>query len=271
MKCNILILGCGYVGQALAKHFYDIGHFVSVVKKRAEGLESLRAISHQQFFFNEDQLKNLIRQHDIFILTIAAKDRLNYETTYVRTAQAIKKAALTEAPKFLIYTSSTSVYSEKNGHWVYENSPLDLLTAESKHLIDAEQILLSLNEQQWKVCILRLSEIYGPGREIHQRLKKLQGQKLPGNGQKYSNMIHLDDIVRAIVHAKTSNLFGIYNLSDEDHPLRSILYDQVCKKYDLPSIEWNSSLSSLHGGNKRVCNDKIKETGYVFIHPNRIY
>jgi nucleoside-diphosphate-sugar epimerase len=160
----------------------------------------------------------------------------------------------------LIYTSSTSVYKENQGGIAAEDSPLEETRPHSSILVETEKTLQKLSQYGWKVCIFRLSEIYGPGRSILDRIKTLEGKKLPGDGNKYTNMIHLDDIVGAAHFAFQNNLSGIFNLSDDDHFLRRTWYDQIAEKYSLKKVEWNEALSSHHGGNKKVSNQKNKRS-----------
>ena len=123
---------------------------------------------------------------------------------------------------------------------------------------------MSASKVGLNVCIYRLGEIYGPGRWIEERLKRSYQKKFSGDGSPYTNLIHLNDIVSAVNLAINQNLQGIYNLCNDFHIPRRDFYDLLCKKHNIPTIQWDDQLATPHGGNKRVDNQKMKETGFVF-------
>jgi nucleoside-diphosphate-sugar epimerase len=204
-------------------------------------------------------------------MTIAGDTPNEYEGAYLDTAYAFRRIAISGVPpRRLIYTSSTSLYGDHRGMWVDETSKLKIKSDHGQTLIETERVLLSLADQGWRVCILRCAEIYGPSRELSQRIRSLQGQTLPGSGKNFSNMIHRMDVVSAVDFAMRHRLGGIYNLSDDDHPTRQDLYDKIAGKLGVPSVSWDPNASGWHGGNKRISNRKIKAKGFSFRYPHRI-
>src|SRR5205085_6200425 len=57
----------------------------------------------------------------------------------------------------IVFTSSTSVYGQRDGSWVDENSPAEPGTAKGEILREAEEIVLAHDG-----IVLRLGGIYGP-------------------------------------------------------------------------------------------------------------
>ena len=49
--------------------------------------------------------------------------------------------------------------------------------------------------------VLRFAGIYGPGRVLR-RASLLKGQPVPGDGERFVNLIHVDDGVRAVLAAE---------------------------------------------------------------------
>ena len=270
---NIAIIGSGYIGSSLAGYFPKKGHHVTTTTRTPQRMDQLREISHKSLILHgkdENEIKLLIEENDVIILTVAADSPDTFEQAYLTTARSIRHVSASgHSPKTLIYTSSSSVYGDHHGRWVDEQSGLLNESDQGLILIETEKTLLSLKEFGWSVCIFRLSEIYGPGRDILSRFRKIKGRKLPGKGQNYTNMIHRDDIVGAVIYALNHQLEGIFNLSDDDHPIRMDFYDMLAKEHNLPKVEWNPSLSRLHSGNKRISNHKIKASGYEFTKPHR--
>ena len=83
-------------------------------------------------------------------------------------------------------------------------------------------------------------------------------------------MIHKEDVAGAVDYAYRHDCEGIYNLSDDDHPLRKDLYDAVAKKHHLHKVEWDPTHPGLRSDNKRVSNHKIKGEGFSLRHPHRV-
>jgi len=270
---KIAIIGCGYVGKAIANYWKGKGHYITGTTRSLEKTANILEYCQKAEVLHSDdidKLSQVVSENDIIVLTIAADNPQDYEKVYLQTAKNLKKCAKLSPPKRLFYTSSTFVYGDYHGKWVDEDSPLLNNSEPSSALIETEKTLLSMEDLGWSVLIFRLSEIYGPNRELSQRVKKYQGCKLSGSGENYTNMIHLEDIVKCHDYALNHNLSGIYNLSDNDHTIRSELYKLIANKYGYKSISWDPSVMTLRSGNKRVSNHKIKSKGYTLIHPKRV-
>lgn len=270
---NIAIIGCGYIGLETASAWTKKGIHVTATTRSQERLFELSQVAQKSVILkgnDEEEFIPLIAHNETILVTTAADSPEHYESAYLHTAQIFRKLALEmDLPRNLIYTSSTSVYGDHRGLWVDETSELLGKGDQARILMEAEKTYASLEEVGWNVCILRLAEIYGPEREISKRVRAIEGHPVPGTGGQYTNMIHKDDCVGAIHYALRHQLAGIYNLADDEHPTRKELYDQISQQFGLGKVKWDSSLMSLHGGNKRVSNHKIKAAGFVFQHPCR--
>lgn len=268
----VLIVGCGYVGTNIGLALQS-KHPVVVTAKSQETLCRLQSIfpfTQRLDTSNLEQFASAIDQHEIIILSLAAKDSLSYQSTYLETAKNLK--AILKSPnsvRHILYTSSTSVYGEQEGKLVDESMPLFSSSLQGKILIEAEETLLSLSSEKRKVCIFRLGEIYGPGRELTKRVLSYQNKPAPGDGSFPTNMIHVEDISRAFVFAIEHQLEGVLNLIDDDHMTRKELYQTLCSQYNLPQITWDPSQKTHHSSNKIVSNAKIKNTGFTFKFPKR--
>ncbi len=271
---NVAIIGCGYIGLEVAAEWTKKGMHVTATTRNQKRLPEISKVAQKSVIIkgnDEDEFVPLIAHNETILIAIAADSSEHYESAYLHTAQIFRKLALEmDIPRDLIYISSTSVYGDHHGLWVDETTDLLGKGDQARILIEAEKTYASLGELGWNVSILRFSEIYGPGREISKRVRMTEGHALPGSGEQYTNMVHKEDCVSAINYALHHHLIGIYNLSDDDHPTRKELYDQIAQKFHIPQVQWDPSLMSLHGGNKRVSNHKIKSAGFAFKHPHRV-
>jgi len=118
-------------------------------------------------------------------------------------------ADLRAAPAHWIgYLSSTGVYGDTGGAWVDESAPIGQGRRSARAAAD----------NAWRALgrpahIFRLPGIYGPGRNIFDRIRDGRARRIDRPGQIFSR-IHVDDIVSGIV-AGMDGPPGIYNLADE--------------------------------------------------------
>jgi nucleoside-diphosphate-sugar epimerase len=273
---NIAVIGCGYVGSKVALHWKNGGYHITSTTRHPARLPEISEVAQKVVLLkgpDREEFHNIISNNDVLVVTAGADRPDNYEVAYRQIAQMIATLALEmdAMPKRLIYTSSASVYGNHHGRYVDEESPLLNTSEHAKILKETEEIYLGLADLGWNVCIFRLSEIYGPERELKRRLEKADKSMFPGTGEQFSNMIHLDDCVGALDYSLRHHLEGLYNLSDDDHPTRKELYEKIAQKYQLELPQWDPTHQSIHSGNKRVSNRLIKSAGYSFKQPHRIF
>jgi nucleoside-diphosphate-sugar epimerase len=273
---NIAIIGCGYVGYAVGKYWQSNSNFLlTATTTSPERIPVLETITPQVIVTPGKDLvglKAVLKNQNVVLLSVGAKNADSYEETYVETA----KNLVSLLPKFpnvrqVIYTGSYSIYGDRNGVWVDEESPPAPANRNSQLLRKTEDILLSANNENTRVCILRLGGIYGPGRELVKIFARATGTTRAGNGEDITNWIHLDDIVGTIEFAREHRLEGIYNLVDDSHLTNKELLDNVMTKNNLPNVIWDANNKNIRPYNAWVSNQKLKDAGYQFIHPRIIF
>ncbi|KAB8314597.1 SDR family oxidoreductase [Tolypothrix campylonemoides VB511288] len=273
---NVAIIGCGYVGCAVAQYWQQKMSFVvTATTTTPERVPELQTVAQQVVVVqgnDSDLLKSVLRNQDVVLLSVGAKSADVYEETYLHTAQTLV-SVLKQIPSVgqLIYTGSYAVYGDRNGEWVDEESLIAPAHQNGQILSDTEQVLLSGSSENLRVCILRLGGIYGPGRELVKIFGRYAGTTRPGNGKDTTNWIHLDDIIGGIRFARRNRLQGIYNLVDDAHLTTGELLERVCERHNLPKVIWDSSQESKRPYNAKVSNKKIKDAGYKLIHPQMIF
>jgi len=177
--------------------------------------------------------------------------------------------------------SSTSVYGQTDGSQVKESSPTEPLAETAKILVETEKLLLGDDgsrgrspHQKFPAVILRVAGIYGPdrGHWFKQFLK--DEARMEGDGSRFLNMIHRDDLIGCIIAALKSGRPGeVYNAAD-DEPVNQLHFFQwLAQSLDkpLPPSEPENPAENRKRGmtNKRVLNRRLKmELGYQFKYPN---
>ena len=177
--------------------------------------------------------------------------------------------------KWIGYLSTVGVYGDHGGDWVDEDTPADPRSERSKERVAAEEAWQALADDKGvPLAILRLSGIYGPGRNGFVQLARGRAKRLVKPGQVF-NRIHVDDIAGATALLARKELGGIFNVTD-DEPAPP--QDVVARAADLVGIappsetafdeaELSPMARSFYGDNKRVSNAKIKQAGYAFLYP----
>ncbi|MCI0744195.1 MAG: NAD-dependent epimerase/dehydratase family protein, partial [Verrucomicrobia subdivision 3 bacterium] len=170
-----------------------------------------------------------------------------------------------------IFTSSSSVYAQNDGSIVTEQSAAEPSSPTSQVLRETEQLLLG---SKVPAVILRVTGIYGPGRGfLFQHY--LRGEaRIHGDGGRFLNMIHRDDVVGAMLAAIDRGRAGeIYNVTDDEPATERDFFAWLAKQLqrELPPRVSEGELISRKRGltSKRVSNQKLRrELHYELIYPS---
>lgn len=270
---KIAIIGCGYVGKAIASVWTSSGHEVTATTTTPEKSADLQTVARRVVVFkgdNLDNFKQVIEHQDVVLLSIGAKNRSpdGYRETYLETAKNLVTALKqNQTVKQVIYTGSYAVLGDKQGAWIDETASVTPVNENGEILLETEQVLLSAHSDRLKVCILRIAGIYGPRRELIKIFRSWAGTTRPGNGEDYTNWVHLDDIVGAIKLIQEKQLEGIYHLVNDTPMQTKEFCSRLFTRHNLPPVTWDASMSSIRPYNARLSNQKIKGAGLHLIHP----
>ncbi|MEI9894465.1 MAG: NAD-dependent epimerase/dehydratase family protein [Chthoniobacter sp.] len=169
------------------------------------------------------------------------------------------------APASLLFTSSTSVYAQTDGGWVTEDSPAEPDRETGRLLRETEDLVTA-----HRGIVARLAGIYGPGRSVLLR-KFFDGTVLiEGDGAKWINQAHRDDIAAALVHLVLARVHGIFNVSDDQPLTQRELYRWLAQRFDRPlppsgPIDVNRKRGWT---NKRVSNTRLRALGWAPQYPS---
>ncbi len=267
---NAVIIGCGYVGQAVAKRWQST-LTVTATTTTPERVDELASLADRVVVLkgtDRDGVRSLLQNQTVVLLSVGAPAGTPeaYEATYLATAKTLADVLPDTTVQQVIYTGSYAIYGDHQGVWVNEETAIAPANRNGEILAATEQVLLSARGP-FKVCVFRLGGIYGPGRELVKIYRRAAGTTRPGTGQERANWVHLDDIVGAIDFARQQQLHGLYNLVDSSPARTGELIERVCRDHNLPPVTWDPSLPSNRPCNAQVSNQKLRFTGYQFIHP----
>ncbi|RWA58140.1 SDR family oxidoreductase [Mesorhizobium sp.] len=180
------------------------------------------------------------------------------------------------ALEWIAYLSTVGVYGDHGGGWVDERAECRPVSKRSVMRVAAEQEWLKLGQEIGRpVAILRLSGIYGPGRNALVNLADGTARRLVKPGQVF-NRIHCDDIAGALWHLAGKNSGGIFNVTDDEPapPQDVVAYAAGLMGVEPPpeiafeTAQLSPMARSFYGENKRVSNAAIKAAGYGFAFPD---
>ena len=213
----LLIFGCGYVGERLACACMADGvRVVGTTRSQARagalsrsGIEAVVADSPA------DLPDEVLAGVDAVLDSIPlARDAGGMHAAQPRWLPGM--AAKLSHIRWAGYLSSTGVYGDAGGAWVDEESPCAPTSVRGRERLRAEAAWL---DSGLPVEVFRPAGIYGPGRNIISRLKSGDYKAVAWQPPHWSNRIHVDDIVAALVAAMRRPRPGrIVNLAD-DEPL----------------------------------------------------
>ena len=269
-----LILGCGYVGRALASSRRSCGDHILAVTRNADTANELTSEGVEVFqgTLQDGEWHDWAREVDWVVncVSSAGGGLAGYRLSYVDGNRSL--IDWMEKSRFAgpaIYTSSVSVYPDSQGGWVGESNTRPQ-SERAEIMLEAEEIFLSGPPIVAKV-VLRLGGIYGPGRSfLANRIREANGV-MPGYGDYYLNLIRLEDIVSAVetVFKTSSCQQGVFNVVDDQPMLKSELVSGLASVMGLgrmtfdPSSVGHRSSRRLDGerpANRRISNKVFKES-----------
>ena len=187
-------------------------------------------------------------------------DENYFEVNYELTRQLAERAKQ-QGVKHFIYISSTKVYGDDVHQVLNEQSDCVPTDAYGKSKLKAEQYLLSITSEVFKVAIVRPPLVYGP--EVKGNMNKLlhlANKRLPlplGNINNARSMVYIDNLVELINTIILKKAIGIYIAGDEK-PISSDGLIKLMRKY----LNNHSMLISIPLFARRIIK-KIKPALYV--------
>lgn len=177
----------------------------------------------------------------------------------------------------IAYLSTVGVYGDHGGAWVDETSECRPRSARSVARVKAENEWLAFGgNNNVAVAVLRLSGIYGPGRNGLVNLAEGSARRLVKPGQVF-NRIHVEDIAAAVDRVFETRAEGLFNITDDEPapPQDVVAYAAGLMGVEPPpeqafeTAELSPMARSFYGENKRVANLKSKsELGLAYAYPD---
>lgn len=273
---RLMIFGAGFSGRAIAEEMRDRAEWIGGTTRSAEKADALAASNVEPLLFDGEHLGD---------------DLLSAMATATHLVQSIAPTAAGDPLLNLIgndlagffpalrwagYLSTVGVYGDHGGEWVDEETPCRPVSDRS--------IMRVASETAWRdagtsadipVAVLRLSGIYGPGRNTLVNLAEGRARRLIKPGQVF-NRVHVADIAGATAKLMLEGGAGTFNVTDDEPcpPQNPVVFAADLLGVNPPpeqpfdTAALTPMARSFYGENKRVANRRLKSAGYVLRYPN---
>ncbi|WP_085716200.1 SDR family oxidoreductase [Pseudomonas sp. B28(2017)] len=268
---TVLIAGCGDVGSRLATQLLAAGWEVHGLRRDVSRLP-VGVIGVAGDLFNKNCPDTWpVGAVDYLVYCAAATDHdeAGYRAAYVQGLEHVLEWLndYGQVPNRLLFVSSSSVYGQQDGEWVDETSLAVAAGYSGRVMLEAEQLAL---ESGIPASIVRLTGIYGPGREwLLTQVRR--GYRVAVEPPLYANRIHADDAAGLMACLLEADRRGValddvyIGVDDEPAALADVV--NWLRGY-LGVTEWDDDASVRRTGSKRCTNARAKALGWTPKYPS---
>jgi nucleoside-diphosphate-sugar epimerase len=281
---NVLVIGgAGYIGSILVRKLLDRGYNVSVLDALVYGDESIRELYGRNNF---ELIKNDFRNIEGVVQALqfadavihlgavvgdpacALDERLTLEVNLAAT-RMIAEAARGFGIERFIFASTCSVYGASD-QTSDERSTLNPISLYAQSKIDAEQVLLALNDEGFSPTILRFATIYGlsprPRFDLVVNVLAARGtvdkRITIFGGDQWRPFIHVDDVATALLRTLEAPLAvvkgQVFNVGSDSQNYRIKDVGALVKDI-MPDVEVIQQGEDVDKRNYRVSFAKIRK------------
>jgi len=268
---SVLIVGCGDVGSRLATQMLACNWQVSGLRRSVEQLPAGVAGVAADLFDAQCPATWPSAAPDYLVYCAAASqhDEAGYRAAYVDGLKHVLSwlAERGQAPKRLLFVSSSGVYAQQQGEWIDETSVAASQNYTGAVMLEAEQLALASGIP---ATVVRLTGIYGPGREW--LLKQVrQGYRVTEEPPLYANRIHADDAAGLLAFLLKADARG-QALEDcyigvDDAPAALAEVVAWLRQY-MGVTEWSEQERVRRTGSKRCSNARARALGWAPQYPS---
>ena len=256
---DVLLAGCGWLGQEVARRLIARGDRVTGLTRTVESASRLRedGIDALAFDLAAPGASRLIPGHYDGIVAMqsaSGHDEAAYSRAYLEATRAVLESEGAVGAAF-VYVSSTGVFGQTDGAWVDESTPPVPADRTAEVLVEAERLVLDRSLHRSQPRIVRCSGLYGPGRTgTIERVRA--GTLARGHGDEtWMNFCHRDDAAVTVIAALDRGSPGaIYHASDASPATRRDVVAWIAARLAMtpPRRPEESTPGGRRGANRRV-------------------
>jgi nucleoside-diphosphate-sugar epimerase len=225
-RMHVLVAGAGWLGSAVARALAARGDRVTAVRRDPVRLAALTAPGIEPLPLDltaPGAAGRLPRDLDAVVACQSASgDGADaYRRAYLDASDVLLGALRGSGrPATFLYTGSTGVFGQRDGGVVDEETPPAPSGPTGEVLVLAERLVAAAAGPGLRTVVLRLSGIYGPGRNWP--VERVRGGQIalgPGDGT-WLNLLHLEDAVAAVLAGLDRGRSGAVLHATDAEPVR---------------------------------------------------
>ncbi|KJF75277.1 SDR family oxidoreductase [Agrobacterium arsenijevicii] len=273
---HVMIFGAGYSGKAISNALKTEAATISGTTRSEDRFANLAAAGMTPFLFDGTHLNDdlVTAMGNVTHLVQSIAPGKDGDPLLALLGNDLKK----HLPnlKWLAYLSTVGVYGDHDGAWVDEETPCHPVSARSVERVAAETAWTAAAQKaDVPLAILRLSGIYGPGRNAFMNFEKGTARRLVKKDQVF-NRIRVEDIGAALAFLTRKNERGVFNVTDDEPapPQDVVSFAATLMGVEPPpeqafeTADLTPMARSFYGENKRVSNAKMRRLGFDFGFPD---
>ncbi|MGC0053667.1 SDR family oxidoreductase [Brucella pituitosa] len=273
---RIFLFGAGYSARAFSRLMTGEAERIDGTTRNEQNFPTLEKAGIAPIIFDGEtaspELIDRLAKSTHVVISISPRESGDPSLAIVE--EALRRPDNTI--RWIGYLSTVGVYGNHDGNWIDETTPCEPSSRRSLERVEAENAWNALSERHGTpVALLRLSGIYGPGRNAFINLERGTARRIIKEGQVF-NRIHVEDIAGTLRFLAGTNTGGAFNITDNEPapPQDVVVYAAelmgVAPPPEVPfeDADMKPMARSFYGENKRVSNQRIKDLGYDFIHPD---
>lgn len=272
---RLFVFGIGYSSLACISSLRDKLSWVGGTSRSLEKSGQLlkKGIAPYQFdgCTSDPEIANVLKQSTHLLISIPPTSEGD------AVLNTFSETLFESKVEWIGYLSTVGVYGNHKGLWVNEESECRPRSERSIIRLETEKKWMDLATKSHKnLSILRLSGIYGPGRNALVNIENGKAKRIVKIGQVF-NRIYVEDIAGAVATAIEKSANGIFNVTDDEPAPPQDVVEFAANLLDVEpppvipfeSAEMSQMARSFYSENKRVSNQRMKnELGYRPKFPN---
>lgn len=261
---RLLVFGAGYVGGTVACVARSAGLRVHALTRNPATAEALATAGVDVVvadFSSDDWHGRMPRDADFVLNAVGSGGGGidGYRRSYVDGARSLvawgaARQSVAPVGAHVVYTSSTSVYAQGDGARIDESSLTEPVEETGRVILESE---VSLRGWAGPWTVLRLAGIYGPGRHLLLDQLRAGATELAGRGEHRLNLVHRDDVVRAIAavwRQPERSAQQVYTVADGAPEPKAVVAAWVAARLGREAPTFSTEIA---GARRRIVPDRV--------------
>ncbi|MFW6336330.1 MAG: NAD-dependent epimerase/dehydratase family protein [Phycisphaeraceae bacterium] len=240
-----LIIGCGYLGRALAARLLERGQRVHGTVRQRSHAEALRHMGVQPVMLEVTRplsfpaLAPALSAETLDVYYLVPPGR----TGGVPTPRQVILGGVAHITRQLrqanvrrgVLVSSTAVYGNMAGGRVDADTTPEPNSERGRLLLEGENMWREQAEAGPRWHVVRLAGLYGPGRIVGEKAVR-EGSPLVGDPEALLNLVHVDDAADLPIAAMAGEKTAAVELGADGHPVARIdYYSELAQRLNAPT------------------------------------